>query len=117
MKKILPVGFLLAVAFACAVLAQSIPVSSKNLSSTIAVTNTFQTIQGQTNNRIGCTIQNNGSHSMYVYLGPLANAAIGLSLNLAAGQAMNCAIAEGYVVKDAINITGTSGDAYFANFQ
>jgi hypothetical protein len=118
MKKLMPIGVLLAAAlFACSVSAQSIPVGSTNLSGTIAVTNTFQTIQGQTNNRLGCAIQNNGTNTMYVFLGPKASATTAKSIVLSPGQPMSCEVSGAVVVKDEINITGTSGDAYLANFQ
>jgi len=97
--------------------AQSIPLPSTNLSGTITTTGTFQQIQGTTNNRNGCTIQNNGTHTMYVYLGTLSGATTAASAQLTAGQSLNCAIASDFVVKDAISITGTSGDTFFANFQ
>lgn len=118
MKKLMPIGFLLAAAaFACSVFAQSIPVGTTNLSNTISVTNNFQTIQGQTNNRLGCAIQNNGVNPMYVFLGPNAKATTARSIVLSPGQPMNCEVSGAVVVKDEINITGTSGDAFLANFQ
>jgi len=97
--------------------AQSIPAQSTNFSSVIASTNTFQVIQGTTNNRKGCLIQNNGTHTMYVYFGALASATTSNSAQLIPGQAISCAINGNLVVQDAISITGTSGDAFFANFQ
>lgn len=98
-------------------LAQTLPVVSTNLSGTIAVTDTFQSIQRQTNNRQGCAIQNNGTHTEYVYFGPIANATEGASVQLAAGQYVSCTSAANTVLKDQASITGTSGDAFYANFQ
>jgi hypothetical protein len=94
-------------------------VTSSNLSGTITTTNTFQSLQVPTTSRKGCTIQNNGTHTMYVYFGPVANATTGAALALSAGQPAFCAVGLGGVgvLTDQISITGTSGDAYFANFQ
>jgi hypothetical protein len=97
--------------------AQSIPLPSTNLSGSISATNTFQLIQGQTNNRNGCLIQNNGTHNMNVYFGATANATTSNSFILAPAQPISCAIGSNLVVKDAISITGTSGDSFSANFQ
>jgi len=97
--------------------AQSIPLPSTNYSSAITTSNTFQQIQGVTNNRNGCTIQNNGTHTMYVYFGTVANATEAAAAQLAPGQSLSCSIASDFVVKDAISITGTAGDSFFANFQ
>jgi hypothetical protein len=107
--------FLFAISTVCS--ADTITLPSTNASGTILVTNTFQIVQGQTNNRQGCTIQNNGSNAMRVFFGPFAGASAGASVTLAAGQALNCKIGGNTVVRDAIAITGTSGDSFFANFQ
>jgi hypothetical protein len=98
-------------------LGQTVPVASTNYSGSITTTSTFQVIQGQTNNRQGCTIQDQGTHTMYVFFGPIANATLATSAQITAGQSINCAVNGNLVVKDAISITGTSGDAFFANFQ
>jgi hypothetical protein len=96
------------------------PTTSLNLSGTIGATSTFQSIQAQNLNRIGCTIQNNGSsgNAMYVFFGPKANATTGASIKLSTGQSVRCnSSATGYVLPDQVSIAGTSGDAFFANFQ
>jgi hypothetical protein len=99
--------------------AQSVPKTSTNLSSTIAVTNTFQQVQGQANGRQGCTIQNlTSADSQWVYFGACASASKGASVLLAPGQSVSCNLPGGnLVLSDPICITGTSGDAFFANFQ
>ena len=97
--------------------AQSIPALSTNLSGTITATGTFQLIQGQNNGRKGCLLQNNGTHNMEVFFGAIANATTSASAVITPGQAISCAINGNLVVQDAISITGTSGDAFFANFQ
>ena len=96
---------------------QSIPAQSTNMSGSIAATNTFQVVQGITNNRKGCLIQNNGTHTMYVYFGPASNATTSNSVQLSAGQPLSCAINGNLLVQDAISIAGTTGDIFFANFQ
>lgn len=101
---------------ACA-LAQTLPVTSSNLSSTIASTNTFQSIQGQNNGRNGCTIQDNGTHTMYVFFGPIANATTSNSVTLNTGQSLTCEGTSRTVLRDQVSITGTAGDSYYANFQ
>jgi hypothetical protein len=111
------VVFLLSLGCVWSASAQSIPVKSTNLSGSITTTNTFQSIQGQTNNRNGCLIQNNGTHTMYVYFGAMTNATTSNSVQLSVGQSVSCAINGDLVVQDAISITGTSGDTFFANFQ
>jgi hypothetical protein len=102
-----------------AVWAQSIPKTSTNLSGTIAVTNTFQQIQGQANGRQGCTIQNvTSADSQWVYFGTCTSASKGASVLLAPGQSVNCNLpGSNLVLSDPVCITGTSGDSFFANFQ
>lgn len=107
--------------FATSANAQNIPVNSSNLSGTIAATNTFQVIQASNGGRIGCTIQNNGSHNEYVYFDKssvtCANATTLTSFVLSPSQPINCAISSNFVLKDTVCITGTSSDAFTANFQ
>lgn len=97
-----------------------------NVSSTIAVTNTFQQVfaasqpsqgalPGAGGTRKGCTIINNAaSNTMYVSEGKTAaTAATASSVALAAGQAYYCNW-NGTVLTGEIDITGTAGDAYYA---
>jgi len=109
-------AFMLAMSVVWSAHAQTVPVGSMNLSGSIAITNTFQSIQGQTNNRQGCAIQNNGTHTMYVYIGSGAPSTA-TSAQLSAGQSLICGVTGNTVAKDAISITGTSGDTFYANFQ
>lgn len=92
--------------------------TSTNVSSTIAVTNTFQSvITANTNfNRTGCTLQNNGSNTMYVFFGPIASATLAKSVKLAVGQSVNCNSAP-VTLNDQVSITGTATEAYFAAYQ
>lgn len=93
-------------------------VTSHNDSTTVTVTNTFQSIwiasTGLTG-RSGCAIQNNGSATMYVYFGPIANATTPNSVKLSTGQSLNCETVGGVVIKDQVSITGTSGDRFYAS--
>lgn len=95
------------------------PVVSDNASSTIAATNTFQSIwvlDTAVTGRTACTVQNNGTNTMWVFFGPIADATKGKSVVLTAGQATYCN--SGIVVlKDQVSITGTSGDAFYAARQ
>jgi hypothetical protein len=109
--------FLLSISCVWSAHAQSIPKLSTNLSGTITTTNTFQSIQGQNNGRNGCLIINGGTHPMYPYFGPLTSATTATAAPLPVGQGISCAINGNLVVQDAISITGTSGDLFFANFQ
>lgn len=85
-----------------------------NASATIAVTNTFQEIWPIRTGRTDCSIQNNStSNVMYVFIGPIASATLAKSVKLAVGQGMICSM-NGIVPTDAVNITGTSGDAFYA---
>lgn len=119
MKKLYLIiaALLLSVSFAHA----EVPTTTigTNLSGTITTTNTFQMIQTITNNRVDCTVQNNSAtNTMWVYFGLTASATKGASVVLSPGQTVGCRVAGGqYVLRNHVNITGTSGDAYFANFQ
>ena len=97
-----------------------------DVSGTIAVTNTFQRLWSATNGtyapvagaagtRRGCSVQNNGTHSMYVNEGTaIASATLTNTWIVAAnGGLFNCNFA-GVVLTGEIDITGTSGDAFVA---
>lgn len=96
-----------------------------NASGSIAVTNTFQKVfsgtssapgalPGSGGTRHGCTIQNNGTNTMWVAEGTTAAAASkNASAVLAAGQVYFCN-AGGTVLTGEIDITGTAGDKFYA---
>lgn len=93
--------------------------TTNNASSTIASTNTFQSIWAADTTTVGrtsCTIQNNGTHTMYVFFGPIASATTSNSVQLQAGQVVYCSI-NGVILRDQVSITGTSGDAFYAARQ
>lgn len=89
--------------------------TSGNGSSTITVTDTFQSIWSAQPSRHGCTIQNNGAATMYVYAGAIAGATKDKSVQLATGQSYACGNAGGTVLSDQISITGTSTQKFYAN--
>lgn len=90
-------------------------------SSTIASSNVWQQIWAATGpspqggpSRVGCTIINYGTHTMYVSEGTsLALANIANAVQLAAGQQYYCATS-GVALQGQINIYGTAGDAFYA---
>ena len=93
---------------------------SAPLSGTIAVTNTFQSIQAFNSNRSGCLIQNQSStDAMWVYFGPIASATKGGAFLLDAthGLQISCSVGGTSALRDQVSITGTATDAYAANFQ
>ena len=126
MKKIIALIGLLAGLFISPVFAQSpvitkpYGVTSGNVSSTIVSTNTFQSIWVASTivntGRTSCTIVNYGTHTMYVFFGPIANATLTNSIQLAANQAAYCNVGN-VILKDQVSITGTAGDAFFAAQQ
>lgn len=91
-------------------------VTSNNSSSTISSSNVFQSIWAANSNRTACTIQNNGTHNMWVFFGAIANATENNSVVLQAGQYLNCNSGN-VILQDQVSITGTSTDAFFAAQQ
>lgn len=96
------------------------PLTSTNLSGTISVTNTFQSIQVSTAGRNGCLIQNQSTtDQMWVYFGAIAGATKAKSfvLDNNHGLAISCSVGGLGVLTDQVAITGTSTDGFTANFQ
>lgn len=99
------------------------PASSIDASGTIAVTNTFQSVfdskigKPASQVRHNCAIQNNGTHTMYVFFGPIASAAESKSYQLAGGLLIYCSGPSGITLQDQVSITGTSGDAFTASWD
>lgn len=98
-------------------------VTTTVVSGSISVTNTFQSVfnNSQTSNpgargRTSCTVQNNGTHTMYVFFGPIANATTTNALQIGPGQVILCQIG-GATLQDQVSITGTSFDTFVANQQ
>ncbi len=88
-------------------------INASNNSSTIAQGGVYQSVYSQTLSRAGCTIQNNGTHTMWVYFGPIASATHGASVQLSAGQALNCNVGNTILI-DQVSVDGTTADAFFA---
>lgn len=84
---------------------------------TIASTNVYQLALAGSNARLGCTIQNNGTHTVYVFFGTAAPSDTTNSIQLAAAQALYCGDVGGTVAIDPVWITGTSGDVVVVNSQ
>lgn len=113
------------------VITQPLQGSGTNASTTVASTDVYQQAFAASTTqrgRSGCTVVNYGTHTMWVYednqsspVGLTAvNAAVstykGKSVQLSAGQPYYCGY-NGTVIRGAIFITGTSGDAFFAAQQ
>ena len=93
------------------------PVTSTNLSGTVASTGVFQSIQVATASRNGCSIENTGSATEWVFFGPIASATEATSFALSPNQGLNCNTGSGGVLTDQVSITGTATNAFTANFQ
>lgn len=99
-----------------AVQAYPVPRALTNSSSTITVTNTFQALFVSNANRLGCTIQNTGTNSMYVFFGATADATTATSVKLVAGQSAYCG-SQGLTYTGAVAITGTATETFYAVLQ
>lgn len=98
------------------VITQPYPVTTLNSSSTVAVTNTFQSIWAAAvapRRRAACLVQNTGTNAMYVFFGPVADATTPTSIKLTAGQFATCNVG-GAALQDQVSITGTAGETFYA---
>lgn len=105
------------------------PQTLVDASSTIAVTNTYQQVFASKIGASGaqirhnCAIQNNGSHAMYVFFGPIAEATTSKSYILnpgpgnVGGDLIYCSGPSGITLQDQVSITGTAGDAFTASWD
>jgi hypothetical protein len=95
--------------------------TSTNLSGTVSVTNTFQSIQASTALRQGCTIENQSTTDiMWVFFGAIGGATKAKAFPIGGGSfppAISCAVGGLGVLTDQVSITGTSADTFAANFQ
>lgn len=82
--------------------------------STIATTNTFQTLFASNDRRSGCIVQNNGTHNMYLNIVSRTTATLSNSAVIIPGGTGGCAL-YGTVITGEISLTGTSGDSYYAS--
>lgn len=95
------------------------PLYSGNSSGTVTSGGTFQSVWPAVPSgrlRKSCTVQNNGTHNMYVYFGPIASATDATAVTLAAGQSVSC-VAGGGTLQDQVSVDGTTADAFFAAQQ
>lgn len=91
------------------------------VSGTVLVTNSFQQIFAGQNptagqRRLGCTVQNTGSSTLYVYFGLLTAATTVASFQVAPSQAIYCQAGVG-VIQDAVSVSGTAGNSYVGALQ
>ena len=99
------------------------PQSTVNVSGTISVTDTFQEILPSkigvppAQLRHNCSIQNNGSHTMYVFFGPIASATEAKSFQVAPSGTIYCGGPVSITAQDQVSITGTSGEAFTATWD
>ena len=83
---------------------------------TVASTGSFQQLLASSP-RFNCTIQYTGSNTGYVYFGPIANATTTNAIQLSNKQSVSCSNADGTVLTDAVNVSGTTGDTFLATQQ
>lgn len=99
------------------------PQTLVDASGTIGVTNTFQSVLASKIGASGaqirhnCTIQNNGSHTMWVFFGPIANAVASKSYQISSGQLIYCSGPSGITLQDQVSITGTATEAFTASWD
>lgn len=122
-KFLVSLALLLVASAAYAVSTTPGPVTSTNVSGTIAVTNTFQSVIAANTNTKGCLIQNNGSNTMWVYFGTIGTATKAKSFTLRPpgtgiqGGSISCATGGGSILTDQVSITGTATEAFTAASQ
>lgn len=112
---------LLAAMLACAPMApgraQNSPLKAVNVSSTIAVTNTFQNLYSADASRQGCSFQNTGTNPMYLFVVDGVKAeTIGNSFKITVGQPFNCA-QFGITITNQIRVTGTATETFAATWE
>lgn len=82
------------------------------LGGTVTTGGTFQTVLPANSSRSGCTVQNTGTHTGYVYWFS-GTPSLTNSLQIPAGGAFYCANSGGFPIKTAIQYTtGTTGDPF-----
>lgn len=114
--------FLLAGAASAQTVVRTQPYGTKvtDASSTIAVTDAFQTLSAAPSgggSRSDCLIQNNGTNTMWIYIGsgtPAKTSSVTLAKSAATyGGVFRCANA-GVTPQDTISITGTATETFTA---
>ena len=93
-----------------------IEAASNPTNGTISVTNTFQLLLAQNSTRRACAFQNQGAHLMYFSIQSTPTEAG--SWQVLPGNTWKCPVGVNGVTRtDAINVTGTAGDAYSGDWQ
>ena len=83
---------------------------------TITSGGTYQVL-ATSGNRNGCSYQNNGSSTQWIFLGPIISATHATSFKEAPGATFNCAMITNSVINDAISIDGTTNDTFVFYLQ
>jgi hypothetical protein len=115
MRKMLAAALAIALCAGPALAAGAPPSTGTNVSSTVSVGGTFQSIL-VASNRLDCFVQNpvSATETLFVFFGPIANATTANSVNLAAGQAVTCS-SQGATASDQVSVTAaTSTHAFVA---
>jgi hypothetical protein len=89
-----------------------------NVSGAIVTTGTFQLVFPASvppTRRVNCIIQNNGAAAMDIFLGPVALATAATSIVLAPGAIFYCGSPANGVIQDAVAITGTTTQTFYAS--
>lgn len=114
----LKLGLIAGIALLCASPAfadQILPFSSTQIK--VTMTGSFVQALAKAPGRSGCTIQNNGTHTMFIFFGDATPADTTTSFQLAAGQAMNCTMGGLATITDQALIEGTSSDVAVVSSQ
>lgn len=83
---------------------------------TVTLGGTFQSVLASSALRKGCTLQDTGTHPMWVYFGANGSATTANSLIIQPGQTISCNSGS-IVLTDNVSITGTTADTWVMNAQ
>jgi hypothetical protein len=89
--------------------------SSNPVNGTIAVTNTFQSLITMNASRKACSFQNQGTHNMYFSVA--SSPTLANSYQVTPFTIFYCSGPGNITITDAIQITGTAGDAFAGGWQ
>ena len=121
LRRLLIAGLLLG-AFLLPAHAQFLQAAPPTQFAAFTANGSFQVALAASNGgRYGCLIQNQGAHTMYVFIGS-GSATTGNSIQLPppgtnTPSVFNCGSPGGPVIQDEIQVQGTSSDAYLAVWQ
>jgi len=120
-KRLLVAGSLLG-AFLLPAHAQFLQSTPPSVVAAFTANGSFQVALASANgNRFGCLIQNQGTHTMYVFVGA-GSATTGTSIQLPppgtnTPSVFSCSLPGGAAIQDEIQVEGTSADAYLVVSQ